>query len=290
MKNAVRYLCVCCILMMSGGGCASWQNGSSKTTQLPAPRIPTDSVLVDVVFVKLPVDAETIEKALWSEVDEQHLPVELRRNLAENGLRCGLVGSQLPPALVEMIRQQEIAARARGVEGVALIDKSVPQRRQIPSRAGYRNEIVASTSSQPTVILVRQDDQVRGKTYPNSECKFALKTFPLGDGRVRMQLTPEIHFGEVRQRWIGRQGAFRLDAGREKKIFADLQLQAVLSPGQTLLLSCTPEIKGLGQQFLSDISSDGVRRKLIMLRLAQTQYDNLFAPEKTLNLLATPSH
>ena len=47
-------------------------------------------------------------------------------------------------------------------------------------------------------------------------------------------------------------------------------------PGQTLILSCTPESKGLGQNFFVDTSHGDPQQKLLLIRLAQTQRDDLF--------------
>ena len=63
------------------------------------------------------------------------------------------------------------------------------------------------------------------------------------------------------------------------RIFERLRLEAVLSPGQTLLLTSTVDTKGLGDQFFSASAGGGGARKLRLVRLAQTQYDDLFASE-----------
>ena len=51
---------------------------------------------VELVFVRLDTQDSEMRDALWKLVDEQALDDALRRRLAANGLRAGIVTSQLP--------------------------------------------------------------------------------------------------------------------------------------------------------------------------------------------------
>ena len=98
-----------------------------------------------------------------------------------------------------------------------------------------------------------------------------MKSFPQPDGRVRLELVPELHHGQPRQRWIGEQGVLRLDASRPKRTFDDLALSAELAPGAMLVLSSLPNRPGsLGHHFFTEkgkaawsrsCSSSGFRRR-----------------------------
>ena len=54
----------------------------------------------------------------------------------------------------------------------------------------------------------------------------------------------------------------------------------MLSPGQILVITCLPERPGsLGYQYFTEQMPDNVVQKLLLIRLAQTRYDDLFVTE-----------
>ncbi len=106
----------------------------------------------------------------------------------------------------------------------------------------------------------------------------AARSFPQGDGTVRLEFMPEVHHGEPRKQWVAGEGTFHLLSGRAREVFQDLLISASLHPGETLLLSCTPDHKGLGQNFFVDVGQGDAQQKLLLIRVAQTQRDELFEP------------
>ncbi len=111
-----------------------------------------------------------------------------------------------------------------------------------------------------------------GKTFHDAQSVFELKAFPLGDGRARLELVPEIQFGPVKQKYVGRDGMFELEVGRERQAFPQLRIDATITPGHTLAVSSTASRSSLGGCFFCN----GDRQKLLLVRLAQSQYDDLF--------------
>jgi hypothetical protein len=107
----------------------------------------------------------------------------------------------------------------------------------------------------------------------------SLKSFPQPDGRVRLDLLPELHHGEPKVGYArNNQGIIVLEPGRAKKIFEQLALSATLSPGEMLLISSLPARPGsLGHYFFTEQTSGALEQKLLLIRLAQTQH-NEFAP------------
>ena len=75
--------------------------------------------------------------------------------------------------------------------------------------------------------------------------------------------------------------------GREHQEFDELRMDTVLSPGQTLIVTCAPEARGLGGFFFAEAVGAG-DRSLMLLRLAQSQYDDLFQDNRAASPLVTP--
>lgn len=270
------------------GGCALWKKTPHEPSSLPAARMSPDSVVLEISLVDVPADARESLEPMWAEIDEQHLPFDVRRRLRANGIRCGLAGTQLPATLRQLLERRENRETVDPEEGAPRVGSNSTQQR-IQSRAGRRNRIVTSETRPSMAVMTNDDDAVRGQTCQQAHCELALKTFPQGDGRVQLEITPEIQHGVPQQRIMGGDNAFRIVTDQERLLFDTLRMHAMLAPGQTLVLSCTPEMAGLGGQFFTNLRSGKAQPKLVLVRLEQTQYDDLFAPEQILPPIATPT-
>lgn len=267
-------------------GCSTWDTSPShETTFLPRAKMSRDTVVLEMQTVAIPEASSDVElDRLWNELDEQHLNRDLRRGLAENGMRCGLLGTQMPELLRQILNAQSNSSQDRWEQMESLPDNPIGHRR-LQARAHKRYEIVASPSLASCVVLTSQNGRLAGQTLYDAQCRFALRNYPRGDGNVRLELTPEIHHGPLQQKWTGSDGAFQPIVSRQKEIFEQLRIDAVLSPGEILLLTATNEPKGVGALFFTDLSRPSASRgKMLLVRLAQTQLDDLFDDD----VIATP--
>jgi hypothetical protein len=106
---------------------------------------------------------------------------------------------------------------------------------------------------------------------------FALGVLPLGDGRVQLTFTPELHFGNERLRPVYGQGTVRIEPGRTRDVFDQLAIETVLAPGQILVLTRLPgRSRSLGHYFFTEEQAGSQRQKLLLVRISQTQYDDRF--------------
>jgi hypothetical protein len=204
-----------------------------------------DSVVLDILFVRFPLADPEINEQLWEEIDEQHFPAQLRRRLQRNGFRVGLVGNPIPFTLTKLLE---------------LEDK--------PQPTGKASQL-----------------NVADMLYSNAQPQMAIKAFPQRDGRVRLELVPELHHGQPQMRPVAdSQGMFRLVSSRPRREFDKMAISAVLSPGSTLLLGSLPNHPGsLGHHFFTE-DNGHLEQKLLVIRLSQTQHDEMFAPPEALRL------
>lgn len=269
------------VLCLALSGCANVVSISDTVEAggvlplLTSTQLSEDSVIVEVGFVNVPQNSEDWNRDLWSELDEQHLKPELRRRLASNGIRCGVSGEQIPPGLraaLDAVNDTH-TAMFETIEGV---EERGAMHRRIQTRSGKRSEVVTATTQESMVVLVHDGEEVAGHTFRQAQPLMALRAFPQGDGRSRIELTPEIQHGPSRQRWVGREGAFQLDAGQFSEVFSRLAIDTVLAPGQTLVVAASGPGKSLGGNFFGLDNKDR-KEKMLLIRLAQSQYDDLFA-------------
>jgi hypothetical protein len=252
-----------------------WQETSQRELELPSTRMPSDSVALEATFVRIPAGQAELNTQLWQQIDEQCIPVDQRRRLNDNGFRCGLVGSQMPDRLRQVLDQQQSTPLDQEVQSEMDVLKNS---KRVHHRAGRRCEFVTHAPQPNMVVLYREARQqkVGGQVFHDAQCVLASRCYPEGHGGARLELVPEVHHGEPRKQWVASEGTFHPLTGREREVFTDLMIDVQLAPGQTLILSCTDEIKGLGQNFFVEAGPGDAQRKMFLIRLAQTQRDDLF--------------
>ncbi|MEN6494458.1 MAG: hypothetical protein ABFD16_09205 [Thermoguttaceae bacterium] len=275
------------LLVIVGSSCAVVHNpGKSPLTR---PRMSPDSVVLDIVSIRIPFGQEEANRGLWDEVDELHFPAEVRRQLNKSGFRAGVVAGQIPVALARLLETTDKPAPNAGeAQEVNLAEVEAEPRvvwRHLQCRRAQRAEILASHVYDELPVLTTEANGLCGQTYLKAQGVLGAKAFPEPDGRVRIDITPELHHGESRQRFVENQGMLRMEAGRSRRVFDNLALSATLAPGHLLLLSCLPSRPGsLGHHFFTSVTSGQREQKLLVIRLSQTQHNGLFDPEGPLPL------
>jgi hypothetical protein len=194
---------------------------------------------------------------------------------------------QLPPKLKAALDDSQPGAVERGEDSSADPELDRAPRR-IQCRTAQRAKILVTKPLDTLPLLVIEDSSVRGFPLSQAQCLFGLKTYPQGDGRAKIELTPEVEHGEMKTQFIGRDGAVQPQMGQDRVVLDKLRLSAILAPGHVLMLSSTPEIKGVGSSFFAETDSGTIYRRILLVRLAVTQYDDLFAPDQMVTPLATP--
>jgi hypothetical protein len=284
-----RGICAALAMLLILSGCVNpfVVSPARKKSLLQPAQMSADSVSLDMFFVRFPFGDSKINETLWNEIDEQHFPADLRERLLRNGFRVGIVSNPMPVELEELLELGDNPAPAEeqsGTKATKLDEEPRVLRRFLQLPAQKRGEVIASGVYPQLPVLVSASGQLSGQTYQQAQGIFAVKSFPQPDGRVRLELVPELHYGQPRQRWVGDQGMMRLEAGRAKRVYDDMTIAAEFAPGTILVLSSLPNRQGsLGHYFFTE--NDGrLQQKLLLIRLAQTQHDGLFNPPEPLKL------
>jgi hypothetical protein len=245
-----------------------------------------DTVVLEIFTLEVSGEFDAAHEAVWQALDEQHLPAETRLRLAANGIGCGRCGLQLPLPLFDLIEESQPAAGEPGSPGPAPAGLLV---RRLQSRSGRRGRIVMNGPHERLEVLRSEAGEMRGEVYEQATCVLAVRTFPLGDGRARVELTPEIEHGPLKQRLVEGEGALRWEAGQERRVYDDLCMESLLAPGQTLVLSAAASPAGLGRSFFVKETAAGLRPVFLVVRLTQTQHDDRFGAGQAVAPIATPN-
>ena len=285
--SAARTICLATALLALAGCDHPWQVAERGRSLLKPAQMSPDSVVLDVFFVRFPFGDVEANVTLWQEVDEQQIPADVRTRLAQNGFRAGVIGNQLPVTLSKLLELKDKPAPNGGVNQIDLSEmRCEPRvdRRHMALRAATRGQILASETYGELTVLMPEADGLCGQTYTQAQGIFTVTAAPQPDGRVRLDLLPELHHNQPKQRWIGEQGSLRLDMAKPKRVFDPLGLSATLSPGNILLVTSLPNRPGsLGHHFFT-CNKGQLEQRLLVIRLAQTQHNDLYTPPQELRL------
>ncbi|MBT4695062.1 MAG: hypothetical protein HOB73_17130 [Planctomycetaceae bacterium] len=258
----------------------SLENEVTKTT-LSAPQLARDAVILEVAFIRVAAKKNRSDSTFWSDVDETHLSMDDRKRLSQNGIRCGLIAGSLPNSLNELINGDANTVDLEALTGSLKLNLENRNQR-LQFRAGQAGQIVMSKSVKDNITVITSDSQYSAaERFSQAQCQFQIKTYPQGDGRVRIELIPQIHHGDPRAEFTGQDGAWLLKTQRAIKQYDTVPIEAMISPGESLLLSADSHNKGLGRQFFVINDDDEKTNHLLLMRLVHTQYDDLFAPNET---------
>lgn len=270
------------LVLLAAGGCLVGGGRGTDPVEPTAtlgggePRAVNRTIPLELSFVRSSPHDEMLRDELWRFVDEQALPADVRGRLAANGLRVGIVTGHLPPHL-----QARFTAAAAEVPATGpLPTDAAVSRRLMRLLPGRRGEIVTASRVEELVLLEQAGGQVRGGTYRDASPLFAVQVRPAADGRVHVELTPEIRHGPLEKSWVGEDGMFRLESGQRRHRLEELQFALELPRAGMLLVGCGGDGTATAGDCLlrdHDRGGDAAVRLLAIRPLAET-VDPLFAP------------
>ena len=277
-------------LLATVGACTALESPENESP-LDKPRMPPESCVLDIFFIRFPLGDEEANVELWNEIDEQQLPNEVRRELTGNGFRAGVACGQMPMALARLLEldgKPVASGSCQQVSVEALESAPSVVRHHVQIRPGRRRQIVVGGVQEELPVILSSAEGVCGRSYRNAQPLLALTAFPESDGRTRLELVPELHYGDYAQRYAGHQYAFRSEVSRSRRVFDETAFLASLSAGDMLVIGGLANRPGsLGDRFFSHEISGRKEQKLLVIRLSQTQHDPLFC---SLDVLAKDPH
>lgn len=282
-------LCTC-----AAGGCrftllssSAWQqpeplenplgaDGRGAAATRPAPK----TIPIEMVFVRSDLHDAQLGDEVWAFVDEQILDDALRRRLAANGLRAGVITGTLPTALAARFEPPSTTEPDQLPEGPAA--NPAVARRMLRLLPGRETEIVAATGVAELVLLEHDGEAVHGGTYREASTHFALKSWPAADGRIRLELTPTVKHGPMQRSWVGEEGVFRMENGQRRHVLDRLRFSLTIPADALLLVGPAGDgASTVGDAFFRDRSAGAPTMRLLAIRPQARTVDPLFAADAT---------
>ncbi len=286
-------LAVVWTMLCVGSGCATSPERREANALLSKPTMSPNSVMLEIFFVRYTEDHRSLGESIWEQIDEQKFDSDLRRKLADQGIRAGVLAGQLPLEVQQLLETQtapvaetppELATPGENADPtvaaasvVTLGQGPLVRLRQLQIRSGRRGEIIASNIFDELPLLQVSNGEVCGKTLHKCQSMFSVTPFPEGDGSARLELVPELHHGDPTRRFSGADGVWKLETSRPRQAFTELTLSPKLAPGDMVVVGAVSQRPGtMGRWFFQETTDGVVEHKLLLIRLARTQYDDLF--------------
>lgn len=213
-----------------------------------------------------PIEDEVLGETLWNAADVQSIGDEVRQALAANGLRAAVITGELPTQVQ------------------AVLDAPPPNRidpMTVVLNDGDGLGVPVGTNTAQIELMFNRQGKVAGKSFQDANGQLRISANQVGDDRVKIRITPELHHGPVRQGWQAAPGGgtfaphqFVSKSGQTEESFRDLAVELSLRPGQVAIISSVPERQSNLGSFMftaQDGTSDRTLRKVLFIWAARAE-------------------
>src|SRR5262245_59023134 len=109
MRTSLHWSVAIGLLVLTTSGCRMFIDGDDplgKSPLRPATASP-DSVAMEIIWARFAADDAELNDAAWREIDETQIAPAVRRELANNGFRVGVIGGTVPAAIARALGSGE---------------------------------------------------------------------------------------------------------------------------------------------------------------------------------------
>ncbi len=290
-------------------GCAKIETPAKKTSlTFPKARIAVDAVGLDLAVAQLDSSQSKTFETFWGLLDQQELPLKQRKILDQNGLRVAVMSPHAPPELNHLINPRQVEPDLLNEFQKQLHERGLlrPQQRmlshqRISNREGQAHKIETSEVHDEASWVIESGDAQTAGFGKQVRGMMSVTTYPQGDGSVRLVVRPEIHHGQSRPRIGVGQRSFLVESAQFVTPVDELKFELTLRSGESLVMAPTNDVTDMGRIFfgsygtsekLSDLDAEVANKptpthRLLMIRVVQTQMDDLFSDSNLNEKLTT---
>jgi len=288
-------------------GCAELEQPAKKSSlTFPKGRLTSDTVGLEVAVAQLDsLQSETFE-TFWKMLDQQELPLELRKRLDQNGLRAAVMAVHPPALLNQLVDPKPIDPsllddfqKQLHAENLLRPQARMLTHQRISNREGQSHQVPTSDAQGEISWIIKSGEERSAGFGKQVRGVMSVTTYPQGDGSVRLMIRPEIHHGDSRPRIGVGQGSFLVESSQYETPVDELKFEVTLRPGESLVVAPTTDVAELGRilfgnsrvrQDESDTNRPIPTHRILMVRVVQTQMDDLFGKSNIERLTTDPSH
>jgi hypothetical protein len=265
------------LAMVTTAGCEMFHAPSDPqaggTKKLPDIRPSADAIELEILYAERPVGDRLLGDPLWRDVDQiLDLEPESQRDLARNGFRFGVAGSNPPEALQTLVSLRSDVDS----EHTAEEDKKLSGKR-IYLRPGTYTYIFVSPTYPECDVTLFPTHESRGsekKTYEAAQCVYKMTAHRVQEGWVRLEFVPEIRHGIEAMRPNPGPNGWEMSSGqRVEKLYAQT-FSLMLNLGEIAVLTARENSAGtVGHRFFVGPEGNDRIQRVMMIRLSHVGHD-----------------
>lgn len=246
------------------GGCASWNNKPSHEVSLQpllddAAKRESSKPRLTVTFLPVQGDPQHVVAIdrLWETADVGPITSETRRRWQENGCRIGVLPQGDEVKRIVEATPVSTDPHQRLVATADIRDDSCGTRKTVQMPIGKPHQIVPGQPfSGSQTFICNFDGRVVGRTLDAAQTMIVAKLLAtIGREGMRLELVPNIQFGQSQRKFVSSEAAIRIDSDRPTWELEPLTIHWDAAAGDTLLIGPASDdeegITGLARDFLS---------------------------------------
>jgi hypothetical protein len=259
VRHALALLCglvTALIAGCAGGQAARPLSVFDRFRPLQTPAGP-DVVEMQVALIQRPLYDPFLGHDLWTEVDEQTVPLLRKLVLDENGFRVGQVGGVAPTGLQKLLTSERSNATPR----------------RIYVHSGNPASLVLGPPMANCHFELRQDGTAVPVTLDQAECTLSVIPTVAGDGLTRLNFTPQVRYGQPQPAPHPTEDhtGFILRSEQPTKGYAALAWEVTLAPNQYVLVGARIDRpRSLGYQCFLRSDEPAPVQRLLAIRVTRT--------------------
>lgn len=252
-----------CALLVATG-CWNFSVSHRQTAAKPAlpPLVqPKDALTLEVFFIPRAAGDSLLGESLWRQLDETAIKrPELRSRLRAAGLRVGLAGSNVPPALRAAATEVHTGQQARGAQRLSLL-------------AGQETNIEVASIPEAFQLRTIGAKGESLQSYAGGRCIMKVSGERQQDGWVRLHFQPELHHGAVTIQPMAGDSDWKLQQGQTIDHLWEQKFDVEINMGEMVVIGAAPDIDEdlVGARFFRTGAPPSASECVLVIRVADVQ-------------------
>ncbi|GEM_PF-2175060 len=280
------------------GGCAkdaSTANKADAMSFLSRPRSSENSIAVEFAILQVLPYRRRLLREMWNQVDQQVLDLELRKQLVRNGVRAGIAGQALPPALRSIMQPRSLAdeeltdVQQQMLEAGFLEAQKVLQTHiRLTAQPGQSRDAVISDIRPELVWDWHSDEGVGHYRFEQAISKVRLTMSPLPGDLVSVGLLPLIAHGQPLPQYEASGDQFVFAVAKSEHLVNQAEIKINLHMGETLVFGPSLEMpeggepNRLGDVFFhqnDNAATASAGESVVLIRMLGAKSSDLFGDQ-----------
>lgn len=215
-----------------------------------------DAVALEIGVAQLDYSQAETLKQYWHSLDQQELAVETRQQLDRHGIKVGIMSTRPPASFSKLVNPREVVIdeldafqRQLYLSGHLSATSRMLAHNRISNRKGQPHPIVTSAEHSKYSWAIHDQGGTTVETSSNVRGIFSIRTYPQGDGSVRVVVQPQVHHGKLEKRYGATANGFKFENQQTVATLEQLEFEVPLRSGETLVIGPTTDIDQLGRLF-----------------------------------------